>query len=395
MQTDSTNILSKGVQVDASSQVHQSWLEHVTVGPGCQIIGCQIRGSEENPIVIDADVTLISCQLVSTASKKSFSFVDWGITAPDTHIGPKVTLEQCRVENASIGASSVGIRSSIRSSIVDVHNQIRPHTNLYLTHAGPYSHVGSEISKTILQGEGFVSEHTASYLSLVAPSDYPILTADGKEEILEGLPNLTNIGAGTVFANYSGKPLPAESLGQSSGSMKGTAIVYGAFTAVNSVIVNKYGQPSKDSSPFDLLRRKDLTVLGLGSFVEKKSTGRIPAFSYSGSSSAQEMQLGWVIDKHPGILLNILKKTQKQLKKSNPNALPRLKDLVEGTLRLEVQLLQEELAKPTSFFTKAQLQQGIDLFQKHLDGRWSMDEEGNFLNNWHYSDDENHWVPSS
>ncbi|NJN06262.1 MAG: hypothetical protein HC814_07720, partial [Rhodobacteraceae bacterium] len=124
---------------------------------------------------------------------------------------------------------------------------------------------------------------------------YPILTADGREAVLTDLPNATNIGSGTVFANYGGEPLPAACLDASPGSAKGTAIVYTSFVCINCRVINRYGQPEGQPSPFDILRNRELTILGLGSFVENKLTGRVPAFSYANDLSARSHRLGWVL----------------------------------------------------------------------------------------------------
>ena len=215
-----------------------------------------------------------------------------------------------------------------------------------------------------------MSEHANSYLSLLAPADYPILTEDGREAVLTGLPNVTNVGAGTVFANYGGEPLPARSVEQSPGSAKGTAVVYTSFVGINSRIINRYGQPQGQPGPFDLLRRRDLTILGFGSFVENKVTGRIPAFAYAGDLSPRTHRLGWVLAKKPGIILNVIAKMRRLLGDRSW----RLRDLVEGTLRLERRLLQDELAggRP-GFYTREQLESGLAILQSHLqDRRWSM-----------------------
>ena len=180
------------------------------------------------------------------------------------------------------------------ASHIGPHNDLRNSANIVCTATAASCNLGSEISKTFLPGQGFVSEHGNSYLSLLASADYPISTADGREEILSTFPNVTNIGAGTVFANYGGEPLPAPSLAQSPGSAKGTAVVYTAFVCINCRVINRYGQPEGQPSPFDLLRRRDLTILGFGSFVENKLTGRIPAFAYAGDLSPRSHKLGWV-----------------------------------------------------------------------------------------------------
>jgi len=275
------------------------------------------------------------------------------------------------------------------ASEVGARCHLRPGANLILTHTTDRCNLGSEISKSVLAGAGFVSEHGSSYLSLVAPAEVPILNEEGKEELLEGVPNLTNIGAGTVFANYGGRPKPARELTDSSGSEKGTALVYSTFTAVNSVIVNRYGQPPPESSPFDLLRRRDLTVLGFSSFVEGKATGRIPAFSYASQSRAQKIRLGWVLQYKPGILLNLLKKMRQAL----GGEAWRMRQLVEGVLRLELRLLEEEEGL-SLLLDRQQRQEGVRILQENLDGRWRMNDEGELLTPWHFDPPSNRWFPA-
>ena len=208
--------------------------------------------------------------------------------------------------------------------------------------------------------------------------------------MLAGLPNATNIGAGTVFSNYDGEPLPAHSVEQSSGSAKGTAVVYTSFVCINSRVINRYGQPQGQPSPFDLLRRRDLTILGFGSFVENKVTGRIPAFAYAGDLSPRSHQLGWVLAKKPGIILNFITKLRRLLDDQSW----RLRDLVEGTLRLECWLLQDELAgtRP-SFYTHEQLQSGLAILKSHLqDRRWSMTDAGDWQHRWSCDNCQQQWV---
>ena len=89
-----------------------------------------------------------------------------------------------------------------------------------------------------------------------------------------------------------------------------------------------------------MLRRRDLTIQGFGSFVENKVTGRIPAFAYAGDLSPRFHRLGWVLAKKPGIILNFVTKMRRLLGDQSW----RLRDLVEGTLRLECRLLEDELS---------------------------------------------------
>lgn len=387
----SFNVVHEGVTFASDTQVSFSELSHVIIRPGCTVQFCHIQGTPEAPIIIERDVELVQCQIRSFPSSASFRFGSNAVQATSVSIGEGSKLHGVRIENSKIGRYVTGSRAQVSNSLIGDHCSLRCHANLVLTHAAAHSSLGSEVSKTLLLGEGFVSEHTASYLSLWAPSAFPILTADGKERLIEGLPNLTNIGAGTVFANYSGKPKPAERLEASSGSQKGTALVYGAFTAVNSIIVNRYGQPSPDEDPFSLLRRTDLTILGLASLVEHKVTGRIPAFSRATQTSAKSIAIGWVLEHQPGIVHNILKKTKKRL---GPAQAGRLHDWIEGTIRLEMQLLREQLEGTSlTFFTQEQIQAGLKLYQKHLDGRWAINEEGQLQVEWSFDQCAGKWSP--
>lgn len=70
-----------------------------------------------------------------------------------------------------------------------------------------------------------------------------------------------------------------------------------------------------------------------------------------------------------------------------------MRDLVEGTLRLERQLLQEERdgARPT-FYTHEQLQDGLRILQAQLDsGRWAMDEAGRWVHPWRFDAAREQW----
>jgi len=378
------------VQVGPESEVVHSLLQYTTVGRGCRIVNSVIEGRPEWPVIIGDHVTLINCHVRSTGEKNAFAFCGWEVDQRRTCLGDGVAFSNARLWNAAIEAGSHGFGASVESSHIGPHNNLRNSSNISCTMTAATCNLGSEVSKTLLMGEGFVSEHGNSYLSLLAPADYPILTAAGREEVLRNLPNATNIGAGTVFANYGGEPLPAPSLAQSRGSAKGTAVIYTAFVCINCRVINRYGQPEGEPSPFDLLRRSDLTILGFGSFVENKCTGRIPAFAYAGDLSPRTHKLGWVLAKKPGIILNFIKKMQSLL----GDQAGRVQELVQGTIRLECQLLQAALdGKLPTFYSREQLQEGLALLHAHLrDGRWAMDEYGNWLYPWRFDTPHQQWV---
>lgn len=374
----------------AASDILHSLVQHTTMGRGCRIINSVIEGHPDWPVRLGDNVTLINCHVRSTGAKNAFQFAGCEVDQRQTVIGDGVSFSHSRLHNVELGAGSSGFSAALEASRIGPHNNLRNSANVVCSATAAGCNLGSEVSKTFLIGEGFVSEHGNSYLSLLAPADYPILTATGQEAVLTSLPNATNIGAGTVFANYGGEPLPAPTVEASPGSAKGTAVVYTAFVCINSRVINRYGQPEGHPSPFDLLRRRDLTILGLGSFVENKVTGRIPAFSYASELSPRSHKLGWVLAKKPGIVLNFVKKMQTTL---GPQA-GRLRELIEGTLRLECQLLQEELdgTRPT-LYSQAQLHEGLEIFTTQLQaGSWAMDEAGRWCHPWRFDEAQQQWV---
>ena len=365
-------------------------LQHVVTGRDCRLINSVVAGCEGNPVVLGDRVTLINCHVQASGQRGAFEFGGWGVDQRSTRLENDVRFSHSYVLNSLVEAGSHGVHAALDHSHVGPRNDLRTFTNMTRCRTAADCNLGSELSKTLILGPGFVSEHANTYLSLLAPADYPILAEDGREEILAGLPNLTNIGAGTVFSNYDGEPLPASSVEQSPGSAKGTGIVYTSFVCINCRVVNRYGLPQGRPSPFDLLRRRDLTILGFGSFVENKVTGRIPAFAYAGDLSPRSHKLGWVLASKPGIILNFITKMRRLLGDESW----RLRDLVEGTLRLECRLLQDELAgtRP-GFYTREQLQNGLAILQSHLqDRRWSMNEAGQWRHRWHFETSQEQWV---
>ena len=365
-------------------------LQHVRTGRDCRLINSVVTGGAGNPVVLGDRVTLINCHVQASGQRGAFEFGGWGVDQHATRLADDVWFSHSHLLDTRVEAGSRGTHAVLDHCHVGPRNDLRTFANMTRSRTAADCQLGSEVSKTLIFGAGFVSEHANTYLSLLAPADYPILTEDGREAVLTGLPNVTNIGAGTVFANYGGEPLPACAVEQSPGSTKGTAVVYTSFVGINCRVVNRYGQPQGQPGPFDLLRRRDLTILGFGSFVENKVTGRIPAFAYAGDLSPRSHQLGWVLVKKPGIILNFITKMRRQLGDQSW----RLRDLVEGTLRLEHRRLQDELAggRP-GFYTREQLESGLAILQSHLqDRRWSMTDAGDWQHRWAFDTHQQQWV---
>ena len=378
------------VQLGANPTIESSFLRYARIGDRCRIINSVVEGHPDWPVVMGDDVTLINCHVQSTGTRSTFAFGGWEVSLQQTRLADDVSFSNSRLLNTVVEAGSSGFGTSVDYSHIGPRNDLRSFANITHSVTAASCNLGSEVSKTLILGNGFTSEHNSSYLSLLAPSAYPILTADGREDVLTNLPNASNIGAGTVFANYGGEPSPAVSLAASPGSAKGTAILYTAFVCINCRVINRYGQPEGQPSPFDLLRRRDLTIPGFGSFVENKLTGRIPAFAYAGDLSPRSHRLGWVLDQKPGIVLNFIKRMQGVL----GNEAGRLQELVQGTLRLECQLLQEEFdgTRPT-LYSHQQLQDGLRIMSAQLqDGRWALAASGHWQHAWSFDAEQQQWV---
>lgn len=379
------------IRVGSASKTYHSFLRHAIIGDHCHIINSTILGEPGHPVIIGNNVTLINCDVQSTGVGNTFPFTFWGTQVPDrdsTQIRDYVSLSNSHVLNSCVGEYSKGFSASIEYSIIGSYNDLRSFAHITQSQTASACNLGAELSKSIILGDGFVSEHRSSYLSLMAPTDYPILDEGNRERLLTNLPNLSNIGSGTVFANYGGESQPTHELTEGPNSVKGTAVVYTAFICVNSRVVNRYGQPESLISPFALLRRRDLTILGFASIVEEKVTGRIPPFSYARGTSPGTHQLGWVLEHKPGIILNFIKKMRKQLGQDAS----RMREIIVGTLRLERHLLLEQLQRPR-FYTYDQLKESVDIIERHLkDGRWTMDDNGSWCHKWRYNSEYDTWV---
>ena len=171
-------VTDTSVQVGPESEIVHSLLRHTRVGRGCRIINSVIEGHPEWPVVMGDHVTLINCHVRSTGEKNGFAFCGWEVDQRHTCLGDGVAFSNSRLWNVAIEAGSFGFGASVEASHIGPHNNLRNSSNIVCTETAASCNLGSEISKTLLLGPGFVSEHGNSYLSLLAPTDYPILTAD-------------------------------------------------------------------------------------------------------------------------------------------------------------------------------------------------------------------------
>ncbi len=306
--------------------------------------------------------------LKTTPGKVAWSFVDenkspvlgaetlaaYGVQSQRTEVESGSIIEAARVIDNSRIKALVQIKDPllIEHSVIDEKATIRAGANITRSYIGRKVRVGSEVSKSWL-GEGFVSEHQSSYVSVVAPNEFLIANDKGELEIVPSL-NTTNIGAGTVFANYGGLP---DAGGKK--SLKGTAFIWAGFTGSVSKVINKYDHP--DVPLTNLPKEREVTILYPFTLTKGEVWGTVLPFTFAGGLSPKSHKIGWVLDKYSGLLKTHLK-----------NGLdPRV---IEGSIRLGLYLIQEERKLPADKrrWTDAQMDEGERIYNQALQsGKWS------------------------
>ena len=159
------------------------------------------------------------------------------------------------------------------------------------------------------------------------------------------------------------------------------------FVCVDCRVINGYGQPDDQPSPFDLLPRSDLTI-GVSRASWKTTTGRIPAFAYAGDLSPRSHELGWVCAKKPGSILVLVK----ECRVCSGTGPARFQELVQGTIRLNIHPAGRLDGKRSTLYRCGQLQEGLAIFRTHLgDGRRTMDDSGGSRYPWRFDTQRQQW----
>ncbi len=345
------------------------------IGDNVHMNAVTVRGYGTGPeelVVLEGGpvVTLIENTVLETVpDKKPWSFVSedaapnpaaqtlarYGVNQRRTEVAAGAIIRGARfIINTRIEAG-VTIPAGcllVEHSVVDKEANLRSGANITRSYIGKKADIGSEVSKSWL-GDGFKSEHQASYLSLIAPNEILIVNAAGELTTIPSV-NSTNIGAGTVFANYGGTQ---NALGK---SLKGTAFVFAGFTGVNSNVINRYDHP--DVPATELPTQRELTILYPFTLTKGQVTGTVFPFTLA-EGGPKTHQIGWVLEKYPGLIRAHLKRG------TNPEA-------VEGAIRLGLYLIQRERQippdSPQRRWTDAQLNEGERIYQAALDsGQWS------------------------
>ena len=149
-------------------------LRHVVAGRDCRLIHSVVTGCADNPVVLGDRVTLVNCHVQVAEPVNAFDFAGWGVNPRATRLGDDVWFSHSTLLNTLVEAGSRGVHAALESSHVGPRNDLRTFTNMTRSRTAADCNLGSEVSKTLILGDGFVSEHANTYLSLLAPADYPI-----------------------------------------------------------------------------------------------------------------------------------------------------------------------------------------------------------------------------
>ena len=387
--TDETLITGQ-VEIGDGSILSGATVGYTNIGNETKIENSLVEGlSVDNPVYVGNNVTIADRAVITNSLKtKNFSFLGKTDIRPDfipvddyvlrkyqvnvtaSSIGNGSVVRDARLVNTIIGSNSVvagGV--AIEHSEIGDRNQIMRGTNITISRIGNDSIIGSEISKSYL-GDGFVSRDATSYLSTIAPNEFIVADEQGNLSVLP-IPNPTTIGDKTVFANYGGKPLP-----DLSGSLKGTSFTFASFVQGN--IVNLYDHP--DVHITDLVNEASVTVIYPFSKVPNGEVwGTVLPFTEANTLSPSKHKIGAVLENDPSMIVNMVKKIHELLPEGQKD---KAKQVVEGSLWLGVKLINDQLAEVNkklekraddkrALARKAQLEAGLEIYKKHLDGRWA------------------------
>ncbi|MCD6459082.1 hypothetical protein J7L67_00250 [bacterium] len=387
--TDETLITGQ-VNIGDGSVLAGATVKYTNIGNRTTIEKSLLQGlSVDNPVVIGNDVTIVDHAVITNVpATKNFSFLGktdiradfiptdlyvmrkYKVNVTASSVGDGSVVRDARIINTAIGSKTVvdsGV--SIEHSEIGDRNHIMSGANITISHIGNDSVIGSEVSKSYF-GDGLVSRDATSYLSTITPNEFIIADEQGNLSILS-LPNPTIIGAKTVFANYGGKPLP-----DLSGSLKGTSVTYASFVEGN--VVNLYEHP--DIPVTGLVNEQNVTVIyPFSKLPNGEVWGTVLPFTEASTLSPSKHKIGAVLENDPRMIVDMVKKMYDLLPDGQKD---KAKQVVEGSLWLGVKLINDQIAVLKKKLDKrpddkraiariAQLEAGLALYKKHLDGRWA------------------------
>lgn len=382
--------ISGHVIIGEGTVVKAAQLLNAQIGNNSLIEDSMITGLAAKPVIIGNNVNVAQRSILTNVPKgKSWSFLEKSDIRPDftptdefvlrryavksegTIIGDNSVIKNARLTNTTVGSNTtIHYNSSVEHSVIGNNSEILSGANITTSRLGNHVIVGSEVSKSYF-GDGIISRDSSSYVSTIAPNEFIIADKDGNISVLP-IPNPTIIGNNIVFANYGGKPLP-----DMSGSLKGTSIVYAA-NINNANVINLYDHP--DIQLTGLPNEPDVTVIFPFAKVPGGEVwGTIYPFTEASTLSPAKHKIGSVLETDPAMIVNMVSRIRELL----PDDQKGLADkVVEGSLWLGVKMLNEQInilkarldKKPDDQKAKSrleQLQRGLDIYMKHLDGRWA------------------------
>ncbi len=382
-------VISGVVTIGERAQLDTARISFAVLQNGVRVENSTLEGvSAALPVVLGNDVVVSGRSLLTNLLKaKEWSFLEAGdirddftpvddfvlrrykVESHQTVIGDGTVIHDARIKNTKIGSNSVvGPGVAIEHSDIGNDVQVLKGANITVSKILDNAVIASEVSKSFL-GVGFVTEGTRTYLSTIAPNEFILADEQGNLRVAQ-LPNPTVIGNGTVFANYGGKPLP-----DLSGSQKGTSVIYASSIRDN--VVNLYDHP--DVALVDLVNQPNVTVIYPFSKTNNEVWGTVLPFTIASSLSPLAHQIGAVLDSDPAMIVDMVRRMHDILPDDRKDM---AKQVVEGSLWLGVKLVNQQLddvnkrleKRPEDkklLQRKAQLEQGLAVYLKHLDGRWA------------------------
>jgi len=361
------------------------------IGAGCNISASTIIDSTvgDNTVIKDSIV-------ITTDTVEGWKFVEKTTAATEPHaslrrfnvkiaravIGKGVKLTDVLLINSEIGDMTVAERSQITHSKIGAHNELLPGANVEKSVTADHCLISSEVSKSWF-GAGVTDDSRQVYASVIAPDGYVIVDEQGNRSVLTELANPITISGRTIFANYGGE------LGPDGASLKGTAFAFAAIIDPDTNVINLYDHP--DISMLDLPEQTGVTVFMPFSHVSEEVWGIVLPGTIANTLSPRQHRIGAVFDEEPESVRLMVERIVDLLPAGEKN---RADKLVEGSLRLGIQLVQREIdiirgqlagelsdANRTKLEGRlAQLERGLEIYTRNLEsGRWKMNN-GKWVN---------------
>jgi len=339
--------------------------EGAVIGPGVILEGktvirkgAQVFGSHLKDVTVGERTFLWGVTLEETEVKEETHLSL--VFASKSHFGSGVRLASSRIEGSKIGDGTEGNGALVRNSSVGRRNTLEPYATLVEVDSLDDSVIGSRVSHS--QVAGLTDHHLASRILYL--STLPILFSDEKGEQHQ-VPNVTNWGGGS----YVNPELP------------GRVYADSAFVATNTPL----GLPDTDLlKAFEERRMSSIDIrIGFGSIVAGgvRMGEHLLPFTQKYGPGPENDRIGGMLFRPDVVMRHIISKTKTKSAASNSLLVDKL---VEAKIRLGLEQAREELKLVEEgktyhpydrykLHSKEQLEEGIEIFEQNLDGRWRME----------------------